>query len=423
MKRNPPQKPFVWLWTVLLSVWLFGILPAQANHILIDGLGGDAGFGELAMFPNDDGSSNELGLPFDVNFFGNTFDTFFINNNGNISFNGPVSTFTPDPFPVANQPLIAPYWGDVDTRCATCGAVYVGSPNAETTVVTWDSVGFFSSDSSLTNTFQLVLRDRSDTGAGNFDIEFRYEDLNWTTGDASGGSGGLGGTPAQAGFDAGDGVNFFTLPGSRTAAVLDLQNTSNVSENTPGLWSFAIREGGTPGSTPDNPLLPVVNNGQFVFDFNVELNQTVFIDPIVAIGYDYEVTSGPNFQTVLLPTGIGDDLYDLFLFDDTLMDYTDSGIDLAGGSVHNFGPGGVDRFRILGIETEAGLDPNDTEAFVTGVSFTSAGRVQMTQTPISFDTDPGGPGPIPEPSTVVLFATGLLGLGLSQWRKTQTGKN
>lgn len=44
-----------------------------------------------------------------------------MNNNGHISFDGPVSTYTPVPFPLngsgfdATQ-LIAPYWADADTR-------------------------------------------------------------------------------------------------------------------------------------------------------------------------------------------------------------------------------------------------------------------------------------------------------------------
>jgi len=37
---------------------------------LLSGFGGDAGFGELAMLQNDDGSSNALNLPFNINFFG-----------------------------------------------------------------------------------------------------------------------------------------------------------------------------------------------------------------------------------------------------------------------------------------------------------------------------------------------------------------
>ena len=33
-----------------------------------------------------------------------------------ISFTAPVPTFTPEPFPIANRYLIAPFWADVDTR-------------------------------------------------------------------------------------------------------------------------------------------------------------------------------------------------------------------------------------------------------------------------------------------------------------------
>ena len=40
--------------------------------------------------------------------------------------------------------------------------------------------------------------------------------LDWTTGGATGGINGLGGIPAQVGFDAGNRVNFYTLPESRT---------------------------------------------------------------------------------------------------------------------------------------------------------------------------------------------------------------
>ena len=41
-----------------------------------------------------------------------------MNTNGAISFTNPISQYTPDSFPLANnsQKLIAPYWADVDTR-------------------------------------------------------------------------------------------------------------------------------------------------------------------------------------------------------------------------------------------------------------------------------------------------------------------
>jgi len=74
--------------------------------------------------------------------------------------------------------------------------------------VTWDDVGYYNSHANKLDAFQIQLIDESATGAGNFDIEFRYEAINWTTGDASGGSNGLGGTVARAGFSAGDGATF-----------------------------------------------------------------------------------------------------------------------------------------------------------------------------------------------------------------------
>ena len=55
--------------------------------------------------------------------------------------------------------------------------------------MTWDDVGFANGNTSLLNAFQVSLIDR---GSGDFDIEFRYEDIRWTTGDNSSGANGLG---------------------------------------------------------------------------------------------------------------------------------------------------------------------------------------------------------------------------------------
>ncbi len=242
---------------VLMGGVMFPALPAKAVALL-DGLGGPRGYGALAINRSDDGSSAELNLPFSVNFFGNTFSTFYINNNGNVSFNGPVGTFSPDPFPIAGQPMIAPYWSDVDTRNDPgddTNSVWVATPDPQTVVTTWDQVGYYDQHNDLRNSYQLVLRDRSgDTGTpGDFDIEFRYELLEWTTGDLNGGTGGFGGISAQAGFDAGDLTNFLVLPGSQTGDVLNLQHSGNVGGGTPGLWTFPVRNGqlGDTGPVPE----------------------------------------------------------------------------------------------------------------------------------------------------------------------------
>ena len=71
-------------------------------------------------------------------------------------------------------------------------------------------------------------------------VIFLYADgeIQWTTGDASNGTDGLGGIPAQVGFDAGDGIRHATIPGSRTDSIINITQTSNVG--TPGVWIFRI---------------------------------------------------------------------------------------------------------------------------------------------------------------------------------------
>ena len=87
-----------------------------------------------------------------------------------------------------------------------------------------------------TNTFQVVF---ITDGNCSF-VTYLYADrlIQWTTGDASGGEGGFGGVPAQAGFDAGDAMRFFSIPGSETPAIVDIETTTNVG--IPGQWTFRV---------------------------------------------------------------------------------------------------------------------------------------------------------------------------------------
>ena len=72
----------------------------------------------LAMTPNDDGSSTIIDLPFDFCFYGDFYNQLYINNNGNITFENDLSTYSSNSFPSPDNKIIAPFWADVDTRGA-----------------------------------------------------------------------------------------------------------------------------------------------------------------------------------------------------------------------------------------------------------------------------------------------------------------
>ena len=74
----------------------------------------------LAMAPNDDGSSALIQIPFSFNLFGQLYTALYINNNGNLTFTGPMGTYSATAFPSSvNDAIVAPFWGDVDTRPST----------------------------------------------------------------------------------------------------------------------------------------------------------------------------------------------------------------------------------------------------------------------------------------------------------------
>lgn len=256
--------------------------PSRAAVPLINGFGGTAGYGTECLPPNDDGSSSVIDItpafPNGLHFFSDVHTSAYVNTNGNVSFSGAVWTYTPNAFPVANQPMIAPYWGDVDIRNTTGSNCTTGvtclSPAENGVwwylepgrmVITWDRVGYYSCHNDLRMSFQLILTEAGCGGAGDFDVEFRFNRCEWETGDASQGVNGFGGIEAQAGFDAGDQTNYVALPGSMAPGIANLMcTTSNVGQ--PGLWQFQIRSGSIicpdAGQPCDTGLLGVCAEGR-----------------------------------------------------------------------------------------------------------------------------------------------------------------
>jgi Nidogen-like/PEP-CTERM motif len=234
----------------LLGAFVTASLPAQAIR-------STAGFTLTNLARNDDGSTGLVNTGFTFNLFGLTQNQLFVNNNGNVTFTEALSTFTPDPIAGGGLAILAPFWADVDTRNLSSGITAYGTgaiAGRNAFAVNWFDVGYFDTRSDLLNTFQLIMVDRSDTGAGNFDFEFNYAKVQWDTGEASNGVNGLcppvpqTRTPARVGW-ANGGAATVELAGSNVCgAFLDggansLIRGSLNSDGVAGRYVWNVRNG------------------------------------------------------------------------------------------------------------------------------------------------------------------------------------
>lgn len=221
--------------------------------------------GDSMLVTGDD--TPNLSLSFSFRYFGTTFPVVYVNNNGVFSFGSSFSTFVASGFPLSSgASLIAPFWNDVDTRdtggipSEVPGALadrvycrvdsnpssgdnivirdYIRSLTTHSTytpdrsvIATWYKVGYYQYGFDRLNTFQAVLTT---------DGSFSYAIFLYPTGGIQWIQTSTGGF-TQAGFNKGDGVNFFNLPGSLTPSIANLASTSNVNVN--GLWIFQVGTG------------------------------------------------------------------------------------------------------------------------------------------------------------------------------------
>jgi hypothetical protein len=202
---------------------------------------------------NDDGSTDAVALPFTLDFFGTSYSSLYVNNNGNVTFDDDLFTFTPFSLLSTSRVIIAPFFGDVDTRGVGSGLVTYGSTSFSGRAafcVNWPGVGYYSQAVNKLNSFQLLLVDRSDAGVGDFDIIFNYNQIEWETGDASGGVNGLGGSSARAGYSNGSDVSLELNGSAINGAFLDSSPSGlvygNRNSNLPGRYVFNVRNGQAP---------------------------------------------------------------------------------------------------------------------------------------------------------------------------------
>lgn len=234
----------------------------------------------------------EVQIPFDFCFYGTNYNSFFINNNGNITFEASYNTFTSQSFPAAGIPaMIAPFWGDVDTGepINPLGQIrYDVYP--EYAVVSWDTVAVFNENGALRNTFQVLISNgTSNVLPPGANIAFIYADMQWTTGTASQGVGGFGGIPATVGVNRGDGIDYiqlgqFDAPGNAYDGPFGIVDQVSFLDNTVFFFNTCLQPGAQNNIAPlaiGAPLcdtIVVCSGESFDLDFDfipVEPGQTV----------------------------------------------------------------------------------------------------------------------------------------------------
>ena len=111
-----------------------------------------------------------VALPWNIRFYGATYDTLFVCSNGNAQFTGPDTTWSNRPIPTSTTPnaLLAVFWDDMNLE--TAGAIYYYyDVNNDRFIVQWDSV--FKWTGSGPFWFQIILEE-----CGN--ILYQYETMS-----------------------------------------------------------------------------------------------------------------------------------------------------------------------------------------------------------------------------------------------------
>lgn len=222
-----------------------------------------AGFDTNTLFFNDDNSTGPVSLGFNFNYYGTTYSRTYVNNNGNITFGNSLTAYTPSALNgPTTLPIIAPFFADIDTRASNPVTYGTGTYAGRSAFgVSSIGVGYYNSKVDKTNTFQLVLVDRNDVAAGDADIYFNYDSIQFETGDVDGGVNGLGGITARVGYSSGNGApgTFFELDGSGVSgSFIDggpLALNTSTNNGMPGQYLFSVRSGVVTPSAPDVPPL------------------------------------------------------------------------------------------------------------------------------------------------------------------------
>jgi len=190
---------------------------------------------------------------------------------------------------------------------------------------------------------------------------------------------------------------------------------SNILSQSRAFFNFTAQN----QSWTNSAFLPTVTiqpNGQPAYNFNVanvQAGQTIFIDPLVAIGYHLQTGSGdPNFRSVTLPLIVGTNSYTIILPNGEQVVVL-PGQELNFTSLVGYA-NGVSWFDIMGINPDSAVNPNDPTAFALGLSFVADGNFTGTMTPITLEV-----AAVPETSTWAMMILGFAGIGFMAYRRSR----
>ena len=257
------------------------------------GLGGPLGYGEVEVPRSDDGSfSLDVSTLFrdGLRIFGKTYlsPIICINTNGTLSIGSAVSGY-PSAELSYSAPVIAPFWGDVDTRLDSegteSGAIWADIDSVlGVLTVTWSGVGVYRRNADQTNTFQIQMFDQGD---GNFDLAFRYDTVEWTIGTAGDDLG------AMVGIFDPDGLDF-QFGGTDLSQLPARAGNGGVQ----GLWAYTVENGEIRDYfTQTSPKLGSEDRDN--------LSGTAAPDHILAFGGNDTLSAGDGSDTI--DAGDGDD--------------------------------------------------------------------------------------------------------------------
>jgi hypothetical protein len=196
--------------------------------------------------PNDDGSSPLTPLGFNLQIESSLYSSLYVNNNGNFTFNNSISAYTPFPLTTLPYLMFGGFFGDVDTRgtgTVTYGKGLMGTYPAF--CAKYSFVGYYEAETDKLNDFEMILTYISNEISC---ITFKYHQIQWETGEASGGSEGLGGNSARVGFSLGNGEGYEVNGSAVNGAFLDINLDTGLIHNkynsvTNGVYHFYIVNG------------------------------------------------------------------------------------------------------------------------------------------------------------------------------------